>query len=552
MLLPRFEAKENTKVQLSVFAGLNQRDKISDTELTHMVNMSADAVPALSPREPRKFVANVAGATAVCAPEYTGGELSAFTGVRGTTFYYNGKAMGGALSEGTKSIADFNGKICIFPDKVYYDYMPNPDTGEVSDALVSMEKSITVSGAKLYSNYNEVTGEYTSYISANGADFDKNFSVGDSIVIAGSSKSKNNTKVVSGRKDFASDNDIVSVVAEKVAPTRIDLVMYNKKGKKMTFDNVAEANKITLKRAIPDMDHICVHNNRLWGTAVSGECVYASKLGDCTNFYSYAGLSDDSWYGSVGTGGGFTGICSYRSAVVAFKRGCIHHIYGDAPVNFSMPKQTAGGCIDARSISEISGVLYYLSFDGFKAYSGGEPYDISPKLKHRYISCASGSDGRHYIASAVREDGERDVLVYTPEIDVWVREDDAPFIDFCSYNGEVYGITDEEMYKMRGGNTRTNWSVTSKRFTYDVMDHKGMSCMWIRTDMDKDSVLRVLVSRDGGEFELCKEIAGAGFLVHRIPVRFGKCESFRVMLEGVGKAIVHDVEITTHNGGRTM
>ncbi len=552
MLLPRFETKENTKVQLGVFTGLNQRDKISDTELTDMVNMSADAIPALSPREPRKFVANVAGATAVCAPEYTGGELSAFTGVRGTAFYYNGNAIDGSLTEGTKSIADFNGKICIFPDKVYYDYMPNPDTGEISGKLVSMEKNLTVSGAKFYSSYNEVTGDYTSYISASGAGFDGNFSVGDSIVISGSSKSKNNTRIISGRKDFAADSDIVSVVVEKVTSTRIDLVLHNKKGGKETFDNVTETKDITLRIAIPDMDHICVHNNRLWGTATSGECVYASKLGDCTNFYSYAGLSDDSWYGSVGTGGGFTGICSYRSAVVAFKRGCIHHIYGDAPVNFSMPKQTAGGCIDAKSICEVGGILYYLSYDGFKAYSGGEPYDISPKLKHRYISCASGSDGRRYIASAVRESGEGDVLVYTPDVDVWVREDDTAFVDFCSYNGEVYGITANEMYKVRGGSEAVKWSATSKRLTYNAVEHKGLSCMWIRADMKEGSALRVLVSKDGGKFELCREVAEAGFLVHRIPVRFGKCESFRVMLEGEGKVIVHDVEITTHNGGRTM
>ena len=553
MLLPRFEAKENTRVQINVFSGLNRRDKISGSELTEMVNMSADAMPALAPREPRKFVADVAGATAICAPEYTGGELSAFTGVRGTTFYYDGKAISGSLTEGQKSIADFNGKICIFPDKVYYDYIPSPDTGEVKGELVSMEKTMTISGAKFYSSYSEVTGEYTSYISASGADFVNKFSVGDSIVISGSSKPKNNTKIVSGRKDFAADDDIVSVVVEKVASTRIDLILHNKKGEKEVFDNVTEANKITLKRAIPDMDHICVHNNRLWGTAVSGEYVYASKLGDCTNFYSYQGLSDDSWYGSVGTGGEFTGICSYRSAVVAFKRGCIHHIYGDAPVNFSMPKQTAGGCIDARSVCEVGGILYYLSYDGFKAYSGGEPYDISPKLKCRYTSCASGSDGRRYMASAVRENGERDVLVYTPETDVWVREDDTPFVDFCSYNGEVYGITNTEMYRMRGGSAAVKWSVVSKRFTYDVIEHKGLSCLWIRADMEKASSMRVLVSRDGADFVSCGEVDGArGFSVHRIPVRFGKCESFRVMLEGEGKVVLHDIEISTHNGGRIM
>lgn len=552
MPLTRIEANQNKRVMLKIFSGLDRRDKIADSSLTEMLNMSPEAIPSLTPRKARRHIADADGATAICTPEYTGGELTAFTGVRNNAFYYNGvKAEGELLSGGDKSIADFNGKICIFPDKVYYDYLPDPDTGVVSNKLVSMEKTLSVKGARFYSSYSDITGEYTAYISASGAGFSDSFSVGDSIVISGCTKEDNNTKVISSRKQTAAADDIVSVVVDSVSDNRIDVLLYNKSGEKVKFASATESGSITLRLAIPDMDHICVHNNRLWGTAVSGEYVYASKLGDCTNFYSYQGLGDDSWYSPVASGGQFTGICSYRTAVVAFKRNCIHHIYGDSPVNFSMPKQTFGGCIDGRSICEIGGILYYLSQDGFSAYSGGEPYTISPQLKLRYTSCAAGCNGRNYYAAAEREDGRRDVLVYTPEADVWVREDDTPFCGFCTYNGKIYGIADGHMWRLDGGDEPPPWCVVSKRFTYDIIEHKGVSCMWLRMDLADDAKVRVSISRDGGDFTLCSQIEGGkGFSVYRVPVRFGKCESFRVMLEGEGEAVIHDIEITTHNGGR--
>ncbi len=552
MSLARFETKKNTEVQLKIFTGLDRRDKIADSALGDMLNMSPEAIPALVPREARARVAAVPGATEICAPEYTGGELTSFTGVRGTSFYYKGtKAGGEPLSEGRKSIADFNGKICIFPDKVYYDYLPDPETGAVKGSLVSMEKDLKVTEAKFYSSYNDITGDYSAYIQKSGAGFDKSFTVGDSITISGCSREGNNTKQIQSRKEYAAENDIVSAVVNEVATSRIDLLLYNRKGEKVKFENMTESGEITLKIAIPDMDNICVHNNRLWGTATSGEYIYASKLGDCTNFHSFCGLSDDSWYSYVATGGNFTGICSYRTAVVAFKQNYIHHIYGDAPVNFSIPKQTFGGCSDGRSICEVGGVLYFLSRDGFKAYSGGEPYDISPQLKLRYTACASGTDGRHYYAAAVREDGRTDVLVYAPHADVWVREDDTPFESFCCYNGCLYGVADGVMWKMSGGTEEFNWCTVSKRFTYDEIGHKGINTLWIRADIENGAAFTVSISCDGGDFEECGAICGReGFSVHRIPVRFKKCDSFRIMLDGCGRVVIHDILISTHNGGR--
>ena len=206
MILPRITKKESKTAVIKVFGGLDRRDKISDSSLSEMTNMSAEAIPALSPRRARSHIADVSGATAIVAPEYTGGALTSFTGVRGNKFYYNGTAVGGTLTDGEKSIADFNGKICIFPDKVYYDYVPSPDDGSVAASLVSMEKAIDVTGPVFYSSKNDTTGEYTAYISKSGAEFDSNFEVGDSIVISGCKTTQNNTRSIESRRDYAADD----------------------------------------------------------------------------------------------------------------------------------------------------------------------------------------------------------------------------------------------------------------------------------------------------------------------------------------------------------
>lgn len=547
----RIDAKENKKVLLKVFSGLDRRDKISNSSLTEMTNMSARAIPALVPREERRLIISTPNATEICSPEYTGGRLNSFTGVMDNHFYYKSIKIEGTLAEGRKSIADFNGKICIFPDKMYYDYNPNPVTGEIENKLVSMEKTVSGSSCTFYSVKNSATEQITSYIYSPDIDFESVFSIGDSIVISDCNTEYNNTKIVKSRMDHATPDDIVSVTVKAFENKKIYLDLYNKKGERVAFKNVTEPNAIKLKLAIPDMDNICVHNNRLWGTAASGEYIYASKLGDCTNFYSFQGLSDDSWYSPVGTSGKFTGICSYRTAVVAFKRGCIHHIYGDSPVNFSIPKQTFGGCIDGKSICEIGGVLYYLSSDGFCAYSGGEPYNISACLNTKYKSCVSGCNGKNYYASAKREDGKTDVLVYTPETNIWVREDDTPFCSFCSYNGSIYGIANDIMWQLDGGSEPFRWCVVSKRLTYDTIEHKGLSCIWLRMELDDNTEVNISVSMDGKEFKNCGTIHGGnGFSVYRVPIRFGKCDSFRIMLDGEGVAVIHDIEITSHNGGR--
>lgn len=551
MYLPPVNLSDNKEVQVQNFFGYDQRDKLDDRQFSYMKNMSGDAIPAAAPRKPRLAVASAPSITALCAPQYKSGGLDAFTGVADRHFYYEGTKINNlVLSSGEKSIADFNGKLCIFPDKLYYNYLPDPETGEVVRSLQKMENEVTAAGMSFSASLDDLTGAYDASIQKSGAGFDTQFSAGDSVVISGCTTEKNNSFIADSRAKYAPADAIISAVVEEATRNKLSLRLYHKDGSLALFQKTTEKGSVTVKVYIPDMDHVCVHNNRLWGTAKNGEYLYASKLGDCMNFNSFQGLTDDSWYSAVGTDGGFTGIVSYRSAVVALKRSYIHHVYGDSPQNFSIPKQTFGGTVDGRSVTELGGVLYYLSGSGFCAYAGGEPERISPNIRTRYITCRGGTDGKKYYACATREDNSCDVLVYDPDYHVWHREDDADFVDFLQYNGALYGATANTVYRFGEGEEEVSWCVVSKRFTLDTTQHKGVSCIYLRLDLAEGSTVHIYTSRDDGDFEPAGVVSGDGFLVHRLPVRFGKCDSFRIMLEGTGNAVVHDIEIVNQIGGK--
>lgn len=550
-MLPYISSESNNELKLLSFKGLDMRPNSNYNTLSAMENMGAESYPALSPRAPRRLIKEVSDINTFVAPVYDGSPLEDFTGVRNNSFYYRGTKIDGTLSDGEKSIADFNGKICIFPDKVYYDYLPHSETGNLATSLTSMEKTLSLTDLKFVSYYDEDTGDYTNYVYKSGGGFDI-FKPGESIIIEGCAEEVNNTYVLNGCNDYAPKDAIVSAVVEDLTKSRLYLSLYSKTGKKLVFTECDDDdNEVTIKSSVPDMNHICVHNNRLWGTSSNGQYIYASKLGDCTNFNSFEGLSDDSWYSKIGTGGSFTGICSYRSSVIAFKETCIHHIYGDSPRNFAIPKHTYTGCIDGRSIAEVGGILYFLSTQGFYAYSGGEPYHISPQITTKYSSCVGGSDNKNYYASAYNGEGY-DLLVYNPTLNTWHRQDSLPILNFIPYNTGFYCATKDAIYQLNAGSENVSWSFTTQPITCNTGAFKGVNALYLRADTFADTEITVFISYDNGEFKkTCSLSKGKAFRNHRIPIKFRHCDSFKIKVEGKGNATIYDLELITYQGGKT-
>lgn len=88
-------------------------------------------------------------------------------------------------------------------------------------------------------------------------------------------------------------------------------------------ENEGLAVSITLERRVPDLDFVTEQGNRVWGCSKKENTIYACRLGDPTNWYSYRGIAADSYAVSVGSDGTFTGAASCMGYVLFFKENCI-------------------------------------------------------------------------------------------------------------------------------------------------------------------------------------------------------------------------------------
>ena len=248
--------------------GVNYSDQTQPGDLAEGQNLSARRYPYLATRrgrEQRKKNATdyYAGVTALTA----WGKLVA---VEGTNLLLDGQVVG-TVTAGEKQFAVVNTKMVIWPDKVYLDMK--------TQTVKPLAASLSGSGAVFTASTMKVTG---------WGDLTEKFSAGDGITISGCATEPGNNRDVTIQAISA---DTITVSAD-------------------TFQAAEEASTaITLERKVPEMDYICESENRLWGCSSAAQVIYASSLGDPTNFNVFEGLSTDSYALAVGTEGSFTGCC---------------------------------------------------------------------------------------------------------------------------------------------------------------------------------------------------------------------------------------------------
>lgn len=524
--------------------GINETSTIQDCEFSDMMNMDGE-FPYLKTRCHRQSVDAVAGEAKNIVSIENEDDIWLFTGVAevdgDNKLYYKNEVI---LLDGNEeysiianSIVTMGEKLIIFPDKLIFD--PNNDKLELED----MAKSKAISSAKFYgsTDKNDVV---TNYILGSDINCWSDFEKGDSVIISSCSKEKNNTIKIQDRANAIEKDDIISVVVEKIDEKRLYLLCYNSSGIAVEFDSVTS--DVIVQKDIPDMNYICEHNNRIWGTGTDGKFIYASKLGDPTNYNCFSGLSTDSWWSEVATNGAFTSIVSFQNHVYAFKRDCLHEIYGDKPSNFKMPYITKTGCVDDRSIVEMQSVMFFASTDGVYSYSGGIPKRISDNISFKCTRAVGGRDHKYLYMSL-------DNVVYKYDIyyDIWYKEGHTMLNDiyytgenvcFASYDGILIENSENEYVK---------WNLTTKEFVQNSVYNMNIVNLWVKTEIAKNAHLRVYISIDGQEFKEQSVVYGQK-RVSRIGIRLGKCERFQIRFQGMGDVKFYGFEIDNYIGGKNI
>ena len=415
MKLPLMQELGNTQVQSLIFKGLNRNEIIEDKEISFGINLDSELIPAICPRKPASVLNTITDPHNFMMVE--GKEMY----VSGTNFIYNG-IVRGQVTDGKKSIVDFNGSLVIFPDKKYYDYINN--------------------------TFSTFTCPY-------------------------------------------------------------------------------------------NIEFTTVHYNRIFG--IKGSDIYASKVGDFKIWDDYGGTEMDSWAADVYSEGDFTGITSYQDHVVFFKRDQMYELYGYTPSQFKIMEASKMGCIDNRSISEVGGVLFFMSEQGVQNYAGGFPREISQKLDIKNLSKAAAiGDGRKYYICI-----EGVVYIFDSWQGVWMPYMDIDVVEFAQSDNNIYALaTDGKVYKFEDGNETVEWEVETKRFDDGTFRKKSIKAIRLKVRMDDNAEISIYISADERPFILHKNIKQVDQFYRKnrevlttIPLK--RASTYQIKLIGKGRSVVY-------------
>ncbi|MBR6650589.1 MAG: hypothetical protein IKL36_04175 [Clostridia bacterium] len=327
---------------------------------------------------------------------------------------------------------------------------------------------------------------------------------------------------------------------------------------------------VTISRNIPEMDYVTAAGNRLWGCRYGinekGQPVneiYACRLGDAKNWYSFEGISTDSYSVSVGVDGVFTGAITYEGDPFFFKEDSVLRIYGSRPSDFKVITNNIRGIENgsSKSLVIVDDTLYYKTYNGIVAYNGGMPYNIDEALGSEiYRNAAAGCRCGNYYVSMENECGEYELFVYDTSEKEWYREDNMKVTEFCRSGNELYMLVDSDdgskIYSVGGEGEVDNektifWSLESPDIDYYLAGKKATTKLEIKLKLSEGSYFNAEISYDGDRN--WHKIAAENGPLRCISVvlRPRRCDSFRLRFSGHGEvSFVSMTRYTTESGDK--
>ena len=570
--------EDTSRKMVDTFRGYNHNLRIGDGEFFDMENMTADYYPVLSPRKPRGVYAQPAKALGLI-------DKDGLCYVDGASFVINGYPVDMGLNDEPKQLISMGAYVIIMPDKKYINTMDLTDygnieasyetTGEVSFQLCSIDgteysnaivadaepespenlalwidTSATPHTLKQYSAAGAIWVSVAStYIKISSAGIGKAFSQYDGVNISGVAdpalQDLNACMVI-----WACADDYIVVTGILDAPMIQSI----------------EEGIIQVERKMPNLDFITEAGNRLWGcrygVAVNGEVVneiYACKLGDFKNWNCFMGISTDSWVGSVGTDGQFTGAITHLGYPLFFKDNVLHKVYiseiGAHGLQDTACRGVQKGC--EKSLAIVGETLFYKARSGVCAYDGSLPAEISGALGDMYYGAAvAGSHGnKYYISMQEAISPAYHLFVYDMAKGMWHREDGLQADAFCSCDDELYCIDHEsgKILTMRGSGTQAEdmvrWMAETGEIGISSPDMKYVSRLTIRMAMEIGAEVSIYAQYDHEDgWEPLGTIQGTSLRSFSLPVRPRRCDHLKLRLEGVGDVKVYSITKTIEEG----
>lgn len=343
------------------------------------------------------------------------------------------------------------------------------------------------------------------------------FKAGDTVEVSGCAEEKNNKSVY-----------IKEVEATKITVTD------------NAFTEAAETGEVTVARKIPDLDYICESENRLWGCSNADKTIYASALGDPTNFFTYEGISTDSYAVAVGSEGDFTGCAKLSTSVLFWKENVLHKMLGSYPAEYALYTYNVEGLQAGchKSMQVVNETLFYKGLHGIYVYSGGIPALVSRQFgDHEFTDAVGGTDGVRYFLS-VKEGARSRLLAYDIQDGIWLEEDTTAAVDFARIGKDMYFLDSSgSVYLADTGeeDASIEWLMEFVPFYATINYRKRIRKLFLRVTVPAGAWLRVEARFDSGVWQEVGKIAGGPCDdVFTMPVQIARCDKFGLRVSGVG------------------
>ena len=601
----------NSRILLRAFGGLNETYACSEAEYSAGINFSARNFPALSTRTPRRKLRalqdlngmyHLNGLLTLCGRDlaYTPDEPGAET-----------VTLKNAVADSEKTLVGIGTKILIFPDKAAFDTAERvlqplgavwsgpsvelapcdaagqtytveeygrtePDAPADGDLFLKVEDARHPwSSDSTLEIYSEASGNWSAIgldycrISAKG--IGRAFRAWDTVTVSGTAaKQTDQWEELDGdRIVYEVQEDWLRVKATPGGKHFYGRLVQNGRAAKWFSLDGSEVKACTaegtlnVERRIPDLDFLTECDNRVWGCSSKENVIYACKLGDPTNWFSYRGIAADSYAVTVGSDGPFTGAATCMGYALFFKENMLHKLYGSRPSDFQLSSLRCRGVARnaGRSLCVLNETLYYLSADGVMAWDGSLPTKVSAALDSARLSnpqraLGGALDGRYYLHLSCSKGEDARLLVYDTERGLWQEEDVCSY-EMASTGGQLYLWDGQALWaadpsrepdwqNTEGVETALPFALTTGDIGMDAPEEQYLSRLTLRLDAGQKSRLEVAVSYDGGPWEPLADLT-----VERrrqsidLPFVPRRCASLRLRLQGNGQITLRSLARTT-------
>ena len=585
MHLPLLKRENRYRRSIINFGGINRTGDYSPGELMDCSGISHSEFPFITQRKKANVIFDCVNPTAAIFGENEC--VAADSGL-----YYNRKLVG-ELSDGEKQLAVLGKHIVIFPDKVYFD----TETGEIksltgeshtSGATVSFSansistdepffKTMTKKETILFPEESFLVTYENAVISKNkiyrsGFGLKKPENIGEKAILYEKCSENQYRTVV--MKTYLEKEKAYEFVTELTTLTDItknvfselkegDVVAIsgcvnqpdnNKKATILsitgntivfsdeTFTEGQETADITVMRDIPDFVSVCSYGNRLWG--VAGNTIYASALGDATAYYTYRGISTDSFAVESNSAGDFTACISYGNSCYFFKENTCYKLFGNRPANFQLNETFGHGILknDRKSLCCTGNQLIYKGNGGIFSFMGGNPVRISDALgKMNMENAVAGSNGKLYYIT-VDTENDREEFVWDIEKNLWSKSGVKGVLGYESYGDCIYRLKNNGIELVSDEtDEETEWSITLCPFDEGYYNTKNYSRLRIMVRLFEGAYIRTEIKSDDEKWKTADITHGDSTRYINIPCSVKSCHKLSLRLSGKGKCIIENI-----------